>query len=305
MPRIGTALWVVAAISISIGVNIYRYPAVREMVAATPSLRLPGALSAKPQPSPEPSAAADPSRSAPAGAPRRPEPPTSDADSVPASEAITPAPTHALKPSESPLSGPAGRPCDGPAKEVAEVPPGMTLSGAAADQPEPGQPAGETAGESSLPANCQSILQEAQGETDWQSVPQEAQSATDCQSVPQEACQEDKASPACTAGEPAGAASVAQASSKFAASAEQPTTTDQVRPWRPLAPLASCDDEQVAIPAEAGEARPDAPDASEAGGADTGVRRLPPVDQVWPGKVHGDAPPPAAASIPIYPSTGL
>lgn len=65
MPRIATAFWVVAAISVSIGVNTYRYPVVREMAAATPRLRLPAVPTPKPDASPAPSAAADPSRSAP------------------------------------------------------------------------------------------------------------------------------------------------------------------------------------------------------------------------------------------------
>jgi hypothetical protein len=40
MPRIAAALGVVAAIAISIGVNVYRYPIVQEMVAAAPQLQL-------------------------------------------------------------------------------------------------------------------------------------------------------------------------------------------------------------------------------------------------------------------------
>ena len=92
MPRIATALWVVAAISISIGVNTYRYPVVQEMVAATPPLRLPVALSPRAQPSPASCAAADPSRSAPAGAATPSVLSASDAGPVRSPETITPAP---------------------------------------------------------------------------------------------------------------------------------------------------------------------------------------------------------------------
>ena len=92
MPRIATALWVVAAISISIGVNTYRYPVVREMVAATPPLRLPVALSPTAEPSPASCAAADSSRSAPAGAATPSVLSASDAGPARSPETITPAP---------------------------------------------------------------------------------------------------------------------------------------------------------------------------------------------------------------------
>lgn len=146
MPRIALALGFVATISICIGINTYRYPMVRDMVAATPQFRLPPEPFARAGPSSESVAAADTSRSAPASAPA----PAAALSSgpKPSWRPDAPAASAEIEPTEIGSIRSRGQEPGGSIDAVAPSPPGMgkadpaaTSPPVAADQAQPAPPA--------------------------------------------------------------------------------------------------------------------------------------------------------------------